>query len=217
MVRAVLLTWLGAILVSATTACTTRLKASTTEPNPMTFARQPSEPALSSRLLIPTRDMEFSSHDWMTNTAYFSVVSRDRLRFHVTLQHKWKEVTDIKSWDVHLEDDRGHVYEPESTEEKNNKHKSRIYDYERRTVLPPQYPNSPELVEGQTISQDYATRQGIPNDGWKERVPLASVDTFKGQGDYVFHARDIFSPTTKRVTLVMKRDGLEYRFTWNFQ
>ncbi len=213
-------TWHVLSLAALTTmlggACMRTLRASTTEPNPMSFVREPSEEPRSSALHITVRDMEMPSTERLHNTAYFVVKSHDRLRFHVVLQQKWKEMADIKGWDVELQDDRGHRFVPESKEEKNNKHKTNMWDYERRSVIPPNNPGSPVMTEGQTVSSNFAYANGIPQDGWRERVPLASVDWFKGQGDYVFHARDIFDKNVKRLTLVMRREGLEYRFTWNF-
>jgi hypothetical protein len=57
-------------------------------------------------LTIMRREMEMR---WrrLANTAYYVVVSRDRLRFHVTLRHKWESMSDLRTWDTWVEDGRG--------------------------------------------------------------------------------------------------------------
>ena len=48
-------------------------------------------------------------HRWpLINQASFTMVSRDRLRFHVQIDHKWEDYADLKNWDVDLTDDQGH-------------------------------------------------------------------------------------------------------------
>ena len=217
MLRGPLIAVLGVVFAAG---CTRTIRVSSTEPNPMALRQVDIDEGLprSTRLSIETRDMEMPSSWRLRNTAYFAVISHDRLRFHVTLNHKWKEMTDINTWDVRLEDDRGNVFRPETKERKNNKHRTHMYDWERRSVIPSNQPGSPVIQDGQTLTQvgSYANiADGVANDGYRERVPLASVDTFRGQGDYVFHAQDLFDRNVRRVTLVMKRAGLEYRFTWN--
>src|SRR5690242_12886451 len=44
------------------------------------------------------------------NQASFTMVSRDRLRFHVQVDHSWDEYADLTTWEVKLEDDQGHVW-----------------------------------------------------------------------------------------------------------
>jgi hypothetical protein len=58
-------------------------------------------------------DMELPSLMRLANSAYFVAVSRDRLRFHVTLLHKWEEIADPTGWTVWIEDDTGRRYLPE--------------------------------------------------------------------------------------------------------
>jgi hypothetical protein len=41
------------------------------------------------------------------------------------------------------------------------------------------------------------------------------VDLFKGYGDIAFHGRDLMTRGVRRLTLVMEREGVVYRFTWN--
>ena len=46
--------------------------------------------------------------------AYFVVVSRDRLRFHVTIHHKWDHFADPEQWQVWIEDANGRRLRPEA-------------------------------------------------------------------------------------------------------
>jgi hypothetical protein len=57
-------------------------------------------------LTIETRDMELRYLP-LRNTAYYVVVSRDRIRFHVTLLHKFESMSDIRTWDAWVEDGDG--------------------------------------------------------------------------------------------------------------
>ena len=175
-----------------------QLSAHTMQPNPLAM---PSNEVLreSKHLHIFVKDMDIPRAFRMYQTAWFQVVSRDRIRFHVVLVHKWEEMTDVRGWNAHLEDDAGHVFYPEASEKRNNKHTSQVWDYERRTAMYNEF--------GDVI--------GTRNDGYKQRVPLDKVDLFKGSGDVVFHSPDLFSQNLRRLTLVLERDGLAYRFTWD--
>src|SRR5688500_4521631 len=96
----------AALLVS--TACTRTFRASVLRPDPL------AEPTAtlrdSEKVTIVTGDMELNVPKQpgraqrvspmamrrypLKNTASFTVVSRDRLRFHVQLEHKWQEWAD---------------------------------------------------------------------------------------------------------------------------
>ena len=65
------------------------------------------------RLTISCWDMD------LLNTAYFVLVSRDRMRFHVTLHHKWETMSDPRRWQVWIEDERGRRYYPEGVDRRN--------------------------------------------------------------------------------------------------
>jgi hypothetical protein len=54
----------------------------------------------------------------LANTAYYVVLSRDRLRFHLTLRHTWEEMSDLRTWDAWVEDEHGVHHEPEDIDEK---------------------------------------------------------------------------------------------------
>jgi hypothetical protein len=63
-------------------------------------------------LVITLRDMEMGRYP-ITNSAYYVVVSRDRLRFHITMHHKWDDVADPKNWTAYVEDADGQRHYPE--------------------------------------------------------------------------------------------------------
>ena len=63
-------------------------------------------------LTIEYRDMETGRLP-LKNSAYYVLVSRDRLRFHVVLHHKWDEVADFTRWNVYVEDANGKRHHPE--------------------------------------------------------------------------------------------------------
>lgn len=67
-------------------------------------------------LEIVYRDME-SGFYRISNRAHYVVVSRDRLRFHLTLHHKWDDFADFKNWTAYVVDGKGrrHVAEHVST------------------------------------------------------------------------------------------------------
>ena len=191
--------WVAVYLFLGLAGCATAVSsARTSQPNPLAM---PADEVLreSKHLHIAVKDMDIPRAFRMYQSAWFSVVSRDRLRFHVVLVHKWQEFTDVRTWKAHLEDDAGHVFYPEAAEAGKNQHTGQVWDYERRTA---QY-----NVFGDVV--------GTRNDAYKQRVALDKVDLFKGQGDVVFHSEDLLDQNVKRLTLVLERDGIAYRFTWD--
>jgi hypothetical protein len=195
---AVCLALLVGLVVGASGCAPAVQSARTSQPNPLAM---PANEVLreSKHLHIAVQDMDIPHAFRMVQSAWFSVVSRDRLRFHIVLVHKWEEFTDVRTWKAHLEDDEGHVFYPEAAENGHNLHTGQVWDYERRTA---QY-----NVFGDVV--------GTRNDGYKQRVALDKVDLFKGSGDVVFHSDDLFDQHVKRLTLVLERDGIAYRFTWD--
>jgi hypothetical protein len=135
------------------------------------------------------------------NEARFTVVSRDRLRFHVQLEHKWQEWADLRSWNVYLEDDQGHRYFPEQTERARTQHLVSMWDWEARSV---QRNRFGDIVH-------------VNDDGYLRRAPLGTLSVFRGNADFVFYTRDIFTPDIKRLTLVVTRASQGFSFTWSFQ
>jgi hypothetical protein len=77
-------------------------------------------------------DMELPSLMRLSNSAYFVAVSRDRLRFHVTLLHKWEEIADPTGWKVWIQDDTGRRYWPEDVDPPRLRPITRVYDRGRR-------------------------------------------------------------------------------------
>lgn len=118
----------------------------------------------------------------LLNTAYFVIVSKDRMRFHVTLHHKWESMTDPTRWRVWIEDDQGHRYNPEGVDS--------------RRVKP--------------VTQMWSTR------GTDHNTPLYSLTVWRGDGDYVFHQRDLFRRDMRSMTLTMHRPGYTFKYTWSF-
>lgn len=205
---------LGAMLALSAFGCHRTFSASTYQPNPLSAPleslRQTEE------LTIITGDMELthprparvegqdslmSSERYpLRNTASFTVVSRDRLRFHVQFEHKWKDYTKIHTWKAVLTDDRGRRFAPSSIDAVKAKHLVKTWSFERRTT---QRNGFGDIVQ-------------INDDGYKDRQPLGSLSVFRGRGDFVFYSRDIFGPEVRWMTLELTRSGVTFRYTWKF-
>jgi hypothetical protein len=166
----------------------------------------------SEKVIIDVRDMDFPRSFKLRQSAYFAVVSRERLRFHVMLVHKWKEVADPTTWTARLEDDQGRVYYPESNEFSYDDHVSRVWDHERRAAI---YNNFGDVVRTLNDGDVIYDVHGQPHAVKNEKVNLDSVDVFQGAGDLTFHAKDLMSRNVRRLTLTLERSGYEYKFVWN--
>jgi hypothetical protein len=204
-----------------TAACHKTFSGRATQPNPLVTPLETLRD--SERIVIITADMELNLPRDTTdrlgtgtprnatflrkgkyplhNEASFTVVSRDRLRFHVQLEHKWQEWADLRSWDVYLEDDQGHRYFPEQTERAHTRHLVSMWDWEARSV---QRNRFGDIVQ-------------VNDDGYLRRQPLGSLSVFRGNADFVFYTRNIFTPDVKRLTLVVTRASQGFNFTWSFQ
>jgi len=136
----------------------------------------------------------------LKNVASFTVVSRDRLRFHVQLEHKWEEWADLHNWDASIVDSEGRRFVPERVERGDPKVVVFMWDYEVRSYR----------------RDSFGDIAHVNNDGHRRRQPLGSLSLFRGKGDYVFYSRDIFTPDTKWITLVVERPGMAFAFTWKF-
>jgi hypothetical protein len=102
--------WLArtAVVIGAISGCRSHWTAEVTQP---VLALQADKATRTSMpLTIMLRDMELR-HARLANTAYYVVVSRDRLRFHVTLRHKWESMSDLRTWETWVEDAAG-VHHP---------------------------------------------------------------------------------------------------------
>jgi hypothetical protein len=219
----------GARLVMAVLAvsgCTTTFHGTAVQPNPVAH---PTETLRTSeRITIVTGDMELNKpvsngcnastdcnattyhneHFPLINQASFTLVSRDRLRFHVQIDHKWEEYADLKSWDVDLIDDQGHRWIPESVEHARVRLLTQMWDEEQRTAVC----NS----QGRDGKGDCITTQTFADDGWRRRVPLGSLSVYRGKADFVFYQRDLFTSRIRWLKLRVKRSGEVFEFTWRF-
>jgi hypothetical protein len=134
------------------------------------------------------------------NEATFTVISRDRLRFHVQLEHKWQEWADLNNWTAYLEDDLGHRWEPEGLDHATTHMITTMWDQEIQSVSRTQFGDI----------------TGFHADGWKRREPLGSLSIFRGKGDFVFYQRDLLRPDCRSLRLVVSHPGEQFVFTWNF-
>lgn len=179
----------------------------------------------SEKITIVTGDMELEEPDApdpakeatithnhrypLLNQASFTIVSRDRLRFHVQIDHKWEEWADLKTWNVRLEDDQGHVWNPESVEHARTKLMSTMWDREQRTSVCSSAGRSPTGACISTI--------GVLDDGWKHRQTFGTLSVFRGNADFVFYQRDMMHPDVRKLRLVVKRTGEAFEFVWKFR
>jgi hypothetical protein len=195
--------------------CGRTFRGNATQPNPLA---KPTETLRhSEKITIVTGDMELQTPDRpeasqrvavlrnnrypLYNQASFTIVSRDRLRFHVQVDHKWQEWADLKTWDVELEDDTGRRWAPESVEHARTRIMTTMWDREQRTA----------------VRNRFGDIVAIHEDGWRNRQTLGSLSVFRGKADFVFYQRDLFHANVKQLRLVVKRPGEAFEFTWNFQ
>ena len=203
--------------------CTRTFTGEAVQPNPLA---QPTETLrISEPIRIVRGDMDLEAPDEavglasasavhnhrypLLNEASFTIVSRDRLRFHVQVDHKWQEWADLTTWEVHLEDDAGHRWLPESVEHARTKLITKMWDREQRTAICDQH--------GRDGSGNCITTLGARDDGWKRRQTLGNLSVYRGKADFVFYQRDLFTASVRRLRLVVKRPGEAFEFTWRFQ
>jgi len=211
------------LVIVGALGCTRTFRAEAVQPNPMAM---PTETLRSSeKVTIVTGDMELEAPDApeptknatitrnhrypLINQASFTIVSRDRLRFHVQIDHKWEEWADLKTWDVHLEDDQGHVWNPEAVEHAHTKLMSTMWDREQRTSVCSSAGRGPTGACISTI--------GVLDDGWKHRQTFGTLSVFRGNADFVFYQRDMMHADVRKLRLVVKRMGEAFEFSWKFR
>jgi hypothetical protein len=207
--------WLG---------CSRTFHAEAVQPNPLAMPTDTLR--TSEKLTIVTGDMELEAPDApdpkekgasivhnhrypLINQASFTVVSRDRLRFHVQIDHKWEDWADLTSWDVRLEDDAGHVWNPEAVEHARTRVITKMWDREQRTAIC--------SSAGREASGNCIATVGFQDDGWKRRQTLGSLAVFRGNADFVFYQRDLMQPELRKLRLVVKRTGEAFEFVWRFR
>jgi hypothetical protein len=203
--------------------CARTFRAEAVQPNPVAA---PTETLRNSeKITIVTGDMELEAPDApdpasrasvahnhrypLINQASFTLVSRDRLRFHVQIDHKWEEWADLTTWDVHLEDDQGHVWAPTSVEGARTRLMTKMWDREQRTAVCSQ--------AGRDPAGNCITTVGTMRDGWKHRQTLGSLSVFRGNADFVFYQPNIMQPVLGKLRLVVKRTGEAFEYTWRFR
>jgi len=211
-----------AVLAVGWLGCARTFRAEVVQPNPMVM---PTETLRSSeKVTIVTGDMELevpyaaepgeratvaNNHRYpLINQASFTVVSRDRLRFHVQIDHKWEDWADLTTWDVHLEDDQGHTWEPEAVEHARVRLMNQFWDREQRTSVCSSAGRDPTGACISTI--------GVLDDGWKHRQTLGTISVFRGNADFVFYERGIMNADIRKLRLVVKRPSESFVFAWRF-
>ncbi len=210
-----------AVLVA--TGCGRTFTKEAVQPNPLLH---PTETLRSSeKITIVTSDMELDEPDKaegyhnasqvhnhhypLLNQASFTMVSRDRLRFHVQIDHKWEDWADLKTWDVYLVDDTGRKWVPESVEHSSVKIITSMWDREQRTSSCDQ--------SGRDATGNCYNTIGFQNDGWRRRQTLGSLSVYRGRADFVFYQRDLFTTNLRWMKLVVHRSGQTFEFIWRFQ
>lgn len=213
---------LGIAVALCAAGCTRTFRASTTQPNPLA---QPTETLRQSeRITIVTGDMELEKPEDpeptqratavrnqrypLYNQASFTIVSRDRLRFHVQVDHKWEDWADLKTWEVRLEDDTGREWIPESVEHVRTKLMTTMWDREQRTAMCSSAGRDARGTCYNTI--------GMYDDGWRNRQTLGTLSVYRGKADFVFYQRDLFHANVRSLRLIVSRPGEAFEFTWKF-
>jgi hypothetical protein len=202
-----------AILAALSAAgCTKTLRSSVSQPNPLLY---PTETLRESEeIVIITGDMALERPRAPNGTSYmrlpvmekyplvnkasFTVVTRDRLRFHVQLEHKWQDYVNVHNWHAYMVDDKGRRYEPVDIDRRQDRHVVETWDQEYRTPIRDRFQ---EVV-------------GFKDD--PRPMALGNISVFRGFGDFVFYSEDIFHPEIESLTFVLERSGLQFHFTWKF-
>jgi hypothetical protein len=203
------------LTVFAAPGCSRTFKGTTIQPNPLA---DPMETLRQSeKITIVTGDMELAAPEQpeptqtaaivrnsrypLLNQASFTIVSRDRLRFHVQIDHKWQEWADLSTWEVELVDDQDHRWIPESIEHAKTKIMTKMWDREVRSTQRNQF--------GDIVA--------LNDDGWRNRQTLGSLSVFRGKADFVFYQRNLFHENVRSLRLIVRRPGEAFQFTWNFR
>ena len=104
-----------ALAILCLAACRSNWTATVHQPALVLGANTESRTSLPATIAV--RDMELPRVLRLVNSAYYVVVSRDRLRFHLMLHNKWDDWCDVRNWGVWLEDGGGNVYAPERVDQ----------------------------------------------------------------------------------------------------
>jgi hypothetical protein len=201
-------------LAVGTAACSPTFRGEAVQPNPLVSPLETLR--TSEKIVVITGDMELNvprqpragesiallhlDRYPLHNEASFTMVSRDRLRFHVQLEHKWQDWADLGNWQVYLEDDHGQRYLPEGLDHATTQLLVQMWDTEVRTVQ----------------RNQFGDITAVNDDGWRRRQPLSSLAVFRGRGDFVFYKRDLFRRDLRSLRLVVHHPGETFEFTWTF-
>jgi len=118
--------WVVGVLVAAAPGCHKAWRTSTMTPPITLGANLDARTSLPAVILL--RDMDLPATMWLPNTVYFVAVSKDRVRFHVALMHKWEDMSDPTRWRVWLEDDRGARIAPAGLDRRAVRPVTKMYD-----------------------------------------------------------------------------------------
>ena len=220
---------LGRMLVVGALAsgCTTTFSGAAVQPNPL--AHQTETLRTSEKITIVTSQMGLSVPQEANpgasgsinssvvhsrrfpfiNQASFTVVSRDRMRFHVQVDHSWEDWADLKTWDVDLMDDQGRHYAPEAVEHVRRRLMTKMWDQEKRSAVCNHL--------GRDGAGNCIETVGYREDGYIERQTLGNVSVFRGNADFVFYKRDLFTPHVRWMRLTLHRPGQAFEFLWEFE
>ena len=221
------------LLAIVLVACTRTFHGEAVQPNPVA---QPLDTLRTSeRITIVTGDVDLyapravnSRYEaapivngrWpLVNQASFTVVSRDRLRFHVQIDHKWEEWADLMKWHVDLVDDRGRHWVPESVDHARVHMITRMWDREQQIAnCNIDSRGAPQVdAKGDCLAP---TRTGSTTDqmsGYQHRQTLGSLSVFRGKADFVFYERNIFTAEVHWLKLTIKHGELVFEFMWKFE
>jgi hypothetical protein len=210
-------------VVAVIPSCSRTFKGVAVQPNPLVDQNETLRD--SEKITIVRGDMDLEAPDApngagtasvvrnhkypLFNRAQFTMVSRDRLRFHVQIDHKWEEYADLGTWQVELIDDKGHHYYPETMEHPRTRIITTMWDREQRSAICDS--------RGRDANNNCFNTIGVREDGWKRRQTLGSLSVYRGNADFVFYQRDLFSVNVRSLKLIVKRSGEAFEFVWRFQ
>jgi hypothetical protein len=115
-----------AAALAASSGCARSWRSDTVQPPLQLGATLEARTSLPGVIVLGDMDVPRSFN--LPNSAYFVAISRDRLRFHVTLLHKWEEIADPSGWRVWIEDDRGRRYVPEDVDRRGIRTVTAMYE-----------------------------------------------------------------------------------------
>jgi hypothetical protein len=185
------------LLLTLLAGCAHVREARAIHPNPALALQSTEVLPVSARLDIFQRDVHLGDSDYyrdyqLRSSAQFTVVSKERLRFHVTVTRWDEDEAELSNWTAWMEDDTGKRYEL-TTREGGKMHRIaigwRLYHAALGDTYCPQPPCMTKIIPG--------------------------FDVYESEADLVFRYPNILKDR-KGVTLVLHQTGLTYRFVWTF-